>query len=61
MVAGYARCSTDAQELTAQRDALIALGIKPNRIYVDHGPAPTEPGLGWAKRWPRADPVTRSA
>jgi len=37
MLVGYARCSTDAQDLTAQRDALIALGVKPNRIYVDHG------------------------
>ena len=33
-----ARCSTDAQDLTAQRDALTGLGVKPNRIYVDHGP-----------------------
>lgn len=37
MLVGYARCSTDAQDLTAQRDALTALGVKPNRIYVDHG------------------------
>jgi DNA invertase Pin-like site-specific DNA recombinase len=34
---GYARCSTDAQDLTAQRNALEALGVKPDRIYVDHG------------------------
>lgn len=27
------RCSTDAQDLTAQREALTALGVKPNRIY----------------------------
>jgi DNA invertase Pin-like site-specific DNA recombinase len=37
MLVGYARCSTDAQDLTAQRDALIALGVKPDRIYVDKG------------------------
>src|SRR5512144_406353 len=37
MLVGYARCSTDAQDLTAQRDALTALGVKPDRIYVDHG------------------------
>ncbi len=45
---GYARCSTDQQDLTAQRDALIALGVKPNRIYVDHGLTGTNrarPGL----------------
>ena len=37
MLVGYCRCSTDSQDLTAQRNALIALGVKPNRIYVDHG------------------------
>jgi len=37
MLVGYARCSTDRQDLTAQRDALAALGVKPARIYVDHG------------------------
>lgn len=47
-VVGYARCSTDAQDLTAQRDALLALGVKPDRIYVDHGLTGTNrarPGL----------------
>ena len=34
---GYARCSTDEQDLTAQSNALEALGVKPDRIYVDHG------------------------
>jgi len=37
MLVGYARCSTDEQDRTAQRNALVALGVKPNRIYVDHG------------------------
>src|SRR5664280_1742672 len=48
MPVGYARCSTDAQDLTAQRNALTALGVKPNRIYVDHGLTGTtraRPGL----------------
>ncbi len=34
---GYARCSTDKQDLTAQRSALIDLGVDPERIYTDHG------------------------
>jgi DNA invertase Pin-like site-specific DNA recombinase len=45
---GYARVSTDAQDLTAQRDALALLGVDPERIYVDHGLTGTSrerPGL----------------
>jgi DNA invertase Pin-like site-specific DNA recombinase len=37
LLIGYARCSTDQQDLTAQRDGLIGLGVPTNRIYVDHG------------------------
>lgn len=37
MKVGYARCSTDKQDLRAQREHLIRLGVKPERIYVDHG------------------------
>ena len=56
---GYARVSTDEQDLTAQRDALTALGVAPERIYVDHGlPEPTGPGPGCARRWPPAAPAT---
>ena len=45
---GYARVSTVDQDLTAQREALTALGVDPKRIYVDHGLTGTNrdrPGL----------------
>ncbi|HSZ29465.1 MAG TPA: recombinase family protein [Pseudonocardiaceae bacterium] len=48
LLIGYARCSTDQQDLTAQRDGLIGLGVPANRIYVDHGLTGTNrehPGL----------------
>lgn len=34
---GYARVSTAGQDLTAQREGLIALGVDAKLIYVDHG------------------------
>jgi DNA invertase Pin-like site-specific DNA recombinase len=48
LLVGYARCSTDQQDLTAQRDALLGLGVQADRIYVDHGLTGTNrerPGL----------------
>lgn len=48
---GYARCSTDKQDLTAQRNALLALGVSSERIYTDHGFTGTSrarPGLDQA-------------
>ena len=37
LVVGYARVSTEQQDLTAQRNGLHALGLGDDRIYVDHG------------------------
>ena len=34
---GYARCSTNHQDLAAQQEALISLGVSPDRIYTDKG------------------------
>jgi hypothetical protein len=48
LLIGYARCSTDQQDLTAQRDGLLGLGVDSARIYVDHGLTGTNrdrPGL----------------
>jgi Resolvase, N terminal domain len=48
LLIGYARCSTDQQDPTAQRDGLTALGVADNRVYVDHGLTGTNrerPGL----------------
>ena len=48
LLVGYARCSTDQQDLTAQRDGLTRLGVAAERIYVDHGLTGTNrerPGL----------------
>ncbi|MDQ1650808.1 MAG: hypothetical protein QOI35_8 [Cryptosporangiaceae bacterium] len=48
---GYARCSTDEQDLTAQRDRLVELGVADDRIYLDHGLTGTNrarPGLDQA-------------
>src|SRR6187549_963697 len=48
LLVGYARVSTEQQDLTAQRDGLHALGVGDDRIYVDHGLTGTNrdrPGL----------------
>lgn len=45
---GYARVSTAEQDLTAQRDALVRLGVDESRVFVDHGLTGTNrarPGL----------------
>ena len=48
---GYARCSTDKQDLTSQQAALVELGVSPDRIYTDRGLTGTSrerPGLDQA-------------
>ena len=60
LLVGYARCSTDQQDLTAQRDALSGLGVEVDRSYDDHGLTGTNrerPGLRRHSR--PAEPVTR--
>jgi DNA invertase Pin-like site-specific DNA recombinase len=49
--AGYARCSTDVQDLTAQQEILLGLGVPKERIYLDRGLTGTKrarPGLDQA-------------
>ncbi|MFC5183619.1 recombinase family protein [Actinomadura harenae] len=48
---GYARCSTVLQDLTAQTEILIGLGVPEDRIYLDKGLTGTNrerPGLDQA-------------
>jgi hypothetical protein len=48
LLIGYARVPIDAQDLTAQRDGLLALGVDPVRMCVNHGLTRTNrarPGL----------------
>jgi len=45
---GYARVSTDGQDLTVQTDALVALGVPTERVFTDKGMTGTRrdrPGL----------------
>src|SRR3954467_9060569 len=69
---GYARCSTDKQDLAAQQAALERLGVAPERIYTDRGLTGTNrsrPGLDQALAAvrtgdtlvvPKLDPLARS-
>lgn len=48
---GYARCSTDKQDLAAQQAMLVELGVEPDRVYTDRGMTGTtraRPGLDQA-------------
>jgi len=48
LLIGYARVSTEEQDLTAQQNALERLGVRSSLIYTDHGLTGTNrarPGL----------------
>ena len=56
LLIGYARCSTDQQDLTAQHDGLTALGVSPARISsITARPAPPETGPACGRRWRPAE------
>ena len=61
LLVGYARCSTDQQDLTAQRDALLAMGVEPERIYVDHGLTGTNRGSRYDAAGKRGSRLTGRA
>lgn len=57
ILVGYARCSTDRQDLGAQREALAVFGVPAERIYLDFGLTGTSrdrPGLAQALATVRA-------
>jgi DNA invertase Pin-like site-specific DNA recombinase len=59
-IIGYARCSTDEQDLTAQRQRLAELCVAAERIDLDHGlPGTTRarPGLDQALAAPYRTPA----
>lgn len=50
---GYARCSTDRQDLEANRQILLDLGVSAERIYLDQaysGTSRARPGPGPRRR-----------
>ncbi|NVM96080.1 recombinase family protein [Arthrobacter wenxiniae] len=51
LLIGYARVSTNDQDLTAQKNALLALGVAPEKTFTDQGLTGANrarPGLGQA-------------
>ncbi|SFU01086.1 Resolvase, N terminal domain [Geodermatophilus amargosae] len=61
LLIGYTRVSTDAQDLTAQREGLLALGVEPGRVYIDHGLTGTNRECPGSSIWTLRQPPSRSA
>jgi DNA invertase Pin-like site-specific DNA recombinase len=61
LLVGYARCSTDQQDLTAQRDALLGLGVEADRIYVDYADGRVMPTSGGQSLARKVNELDRSA
>lgn len=60
MIVGYARVSTQGQEIESQRNILLGMGVDPDRLYVDVGVSGTKrdrPGLREAMAAVRAGDV----
>jgi hypothetical protein len=57
---GYARCSTDKQDLAAQQAALERLGVAPERIYTDRGLSGTNRSRPQGSRIKPVDPYDTS-
>jgi hypothetical protein len=49
---GYARCSTEKQDLSAQREILRGLGVAEERVYLDHGLTGTNRSTAGAQQRP---------
>ncbi|MEL6063051.1 MULTISPECIES: recombinase family protein [unclassified Methylobacterium] len=57
---GYARCSTDKQNLAVQRAELKVLGVAPERIHTDYGLIGTNRSRPGLERVIEFYPVTAS-
>lgn len=60
LLVGYARCSIEEQDLTAQREGLAHLGVEPERVCVDHGLTGTNRELHGSREALAAGPATLS-
>ncbi|MEV0424121.1 recombinase family protein [Streptosporangium canum] len=58
---GYARCSTNGQDVIVQTEQLRALGVEPDRIYIDRGFSGTTQRYNRGRRKPDSPAAYRMA